>query len=42
MVVISTWQKGIPVDDTEDIYVTDGSLYKELERIWNYKEFATK
>lgn len=28
-----------PVDDTEDTYVTDGSLYKELERIWNYQNF---
>ena len=35
MVVISTWQRGIPVDNTEDVYVTDGSLFKELERIWN-------
>ncbi len=28
------------VDDTEDTYVTDGSLYKELERIWSYKDFG--
>ncbi len=24
------------VDDTGDTYVTDGSLYSELERIWEY------
>ena len=29
------------MDDTEDIYVTDGSLYIELERINNYKKFST-
>ena len=29
------------VDDTEDTYVTDGSLYDELERIWNYEDFGT-
>ena len=28
------------VDDTEDTYVTDGSLEKELERIWNYQNFG--
>lgn len=31
----------VPVDDTEDTYVTDGALYNELERIWNYKDFKT-
>ena len=30
-----------PVDDTGDIYVTDGSLERELERIWNYDDFFT-
>lgn len=29
-----------PVDDTEDTYVTDGSLERELERIWNYENFS--
>lgn len=29
-----------PVDDTEDTYVTDGSLYRELERIWNYEDYG--
>ena len=29
------------VDDTEDTYVTDGSLYRELERIWNYEDFGS-
>lgn len=41
LVRIHTAQKGQWVDDTEDIYVTDGSLYRELERIWNYRDFAT-
>ena len=41
MVTITTIQDGNAVDDTENIYVTDGSLYKELERIWGYQEFAT-
>lgn len=30
------------VDDTEDVYVTDGSLANELDRIYHYREFATK
>ena len=41
MVFIVTTQNGQAVDDTEDTYVTDGSLYKELERIWNYEAFKT-
>ena len=41
IVRITTWQNGEAVDDTEDTYVTDGSLYKELERIWNYRDFTT-
>lgn len=41
IVRISTAQNGSWVDDTEDIYVTDGSLYRELERINNYKNLAT-
>lgn len=41
LVRISAAKSGKWVDDTEDIYVTDGSLYKELNRIFNYKNFAT-
>ena len=41
MVTISTAQNGKWVDDIENTYVTDGSLYRELERIWNYRDFAT-
>lgn len=29
------------VDDTEDTYVTDGSLYNELKRIWEHIDFST-
>ena len=28
-------------DDTEDVYVTDGSLYRELERINSYTDMGT-
>lgn len=38
---ISTAQDGKWVDDTGDVYVTDGSLHRELERINNYKNFCT-
>lgn len=38
---ISTAQNGKWVDDTEDTYVTDGSLHRELERIYNYRNFST-
>lgn len=41
IVRISTAQGGKWVDDTEDVYVTDGSLYKELQRINVYEKFAT-
>lgn len=41
LVRIHTAQNGEWVDDTEDAYVVDGALWNELERIWNYKEFAT-
>lgn len=41
IVRISTAQNGKWVDDTEDTYVTDGALHRELERIWNYRDFAT-
>lgn len=41
IVRITTAQNGEWVDDTEDTYVTDGSLYRELERIYNYQDFGT-
>ena len=41
LVRISTKQNGKWVDDTEDIYVSDGSLYRELNRINSYKKFCT-
>lgn len=41
LVRISTAKNGKWVDDTEDIYVTDGSLYRELERINSYVKFPT-
>jgi hypothetical protein len=41
LVTISTRRNGEYVDDTGDIHVTDGSLYRELERIWNYKNLKT-
>ena len=41
MVQISTMQNDEWVDDTGDTYVTDGTLYRELERIWNYRNFNT-
>lgn len=41
MVMIVTFLDGKAVDDTEDTYVTDGSLYDELERISQYKNFET-
>ena len=44
LVVIHTSQrqpdsKWIYVDDTEDTYVGNGELDKELERIWYYRDF---
>ena len=41
LVRISTAKDGKWVDDTEDIYVTDDSLYRELERINSYEKFST-
>lgn len=41
LVDIHTYQDGKVVDDAVGIYVTDGELYRELERISNYKEFGT-
>ncbi|ADL36083.1 hypothetical protein bpr_II145 (plasmid) [Butyrivibrio proteoclasticus B316] len=41
MVHIVTLQDGEAVDDTEDTYVTDGSLYDELVRINEYRDFET-
>ena len=41
LVNISTAKDGKWVDDTGDIYVTDGSLCRELERINSYEKFYT-
>lgn len=41
LVTIHTARDGSWVDDTGDTYVTDGALHRELERINQYKEFAT-
>ena len=41
LVVIHTAKNGTFVDDTEDIFVTDGSLERELKRINQYKDFGT-
>lgn len=41
MVTIFTFQNGEVVDDTGDIYVTDGSLSRELERIAEGRDFST-
>ena len=41
MVQISVAKDGRWVDDTGDIYVTDGSLYRELKRINEYQDFNT-
>ena len=41
IVSISTAHTGRWVDDSGDVYVTDGSLYRELERINDYKKFST-
>ena len=41
LVAIHTAKNGTFVDDTEDIFVTDGSLERELKRIYQYKDFGT-
>ena len=41
LVRISTAFDGKFVDDTEDTHVTDGSLFRELDRIWEHGDFAT-
>ena len=41
IVTVSTAQNEKWVDDTGDVYVTDGSLLRELERINNYENFST-
>lgn len=41
LVDIHTCQNGQYVDDAVGIYVTDGELFKELNRIWHYYEFET-
>ncbi len=38
---IHTYQDGEVVDDAVGIYVTDGELKRELERIRNYEEIGT-
>lgn len=40
LVRISTAKDGEWVDDAENIYVTDGSLYRELERINSYEKLS--
>ena len=40
LVTIHTAMDGEWVDDTGDTYVSDGSLYRELERIYTYQDFA--
>lgn len=40
LVTISTCWQGKWVDDTGDTYVTDGSLWNELARIFHYKDFS--
>lgn len=41
LVRVYTFQNGSCVDDTEDLYVNDGQLENELQRIWNYESFST-
>ena len=41
LVTISTARDKVWVDDTGDIYVADGALYRELKRINNYCDFKT-
>lgn len=35
LVTCSTYRNGKAVDDTGDVHVTDGSLYRELDRIYH-------
>lgn len=41
IVTIHTIKDGVVIDDTEDTHVTDGSLERELERIWEGKNLST-
>lgn len=41
LVRIHTFQYGKAVDDTDDIYVSEKELGAELERIYEYRDFAT-
>lgn len=41
LVDVITSMDGAPVDDAVGIYVTDGQLYRELCRIYNYRDFST-
>ena len=35
LITCSTYRNGKSVDDTGDVHVTDGSLYRELDRIYH-------
>lgn len=41
IVCISTEQNDKYVDDVDNVYVSDGSLYHQLKRIYNYEKFQT-
>ena len=41
LVDIVTKQNGVVVDDAVGVYVTDGQLCRELERIYSYNNFRT-
>lgn len=41
IVTLQFFDEFVPVDDTENTYVTDGALWKELERIYDYRDFST-
>ena len=41
IVTIHTQKDNIIVDDTNDTYVTDGALFRELNRIHFYRDFKT-
>ena len=41
LVDVCTFMDGAPVDDTVGVYVTDGHLYRELYRVYDYKDFST-
>ena len=41
LVDIHTYQNGNVIDDAVGIYVTDGELYRELQRIYECKDMGT-